>query len=265
MDEAAKKKDAKKSPPDYPPPYTYCVNHGPQNALRLLLNDIPFYRVLPERNNITRNTVADHLLVPGENTFAWEILQADPRNTASFDIQLEYDRENHLFEWGWPKCYDDVPFVMEYPQRYETTFQMPDFKFRSAFLDAPPEPFPDSGNPSQHLAIRKFLETLHKADADAFMDELSLKTQELQRAYPRSPFFDEQHLRSTFRERFSNGLQVRDVEMNELQFESRADGRVAYITRRDGGFPIEVFTPDGQGMQHDLWLTQDNGMWRIFR
>jgi hypothetical protein len=50
-----------------------------------------------------------------------------------------------------------------------------------------------------------------------------------------------------------------------LHFESRAGVRVAYVTCKDGDRPILAMTPDGMGMDHDLWLTHYEGDWRIFR
>jgi len=247
-------------------PYTYTLSHGPDTVVRLLLNDIPFYRVPHQRDRgITETCPVDHWLVPGLNTFDIELAFAEERYFITFSIEESYDREHPIFRYEWPRVYRTLPIVRQFPFVHGSSFTVPDLTFRSVHLDAPCSAFPLSGNEAQQRAVMRLYDTLLRADADAFMDAMALKTAELNRAYDGHPLVNPDKVRGQFRERFSRGLTVKPVSVDELVFESRADGRVAYVTRKDGGQPIDVETPTGEWMAHDLWLTFHNGDWRVFR
>jgi hypothetical protein len=233
----------------YEPPYTYCISHGPFTALRFLLNDIPFYRIVDTRKEtgVTETCVADHLLVPGENTFGFEIHESDEKYYATFDLQKNHDRQNNLFELVWPLIYKYIPAVTSQPFSYTLSFRMPDdFTFRSAFLSATPQSFGPEGNRALHEAVLRYYDALLRVVVG-------------------SPLYTDEHLEKVFRKRFSKGLEVRPIRLEDLHFESRAGGRVAYVTCKDGDRPILCVTPDGMGMDHDLWLTHYEGDWQIFR
>jgi hypothetical protein len=248
-------------------PYTYCISHGPFTALQFRLNDIPFYRITDTKKEtgVTETSVADHLLVRGENTFTFEVRQAEEKYYATFELQVNHDRSNNLFELVWPLIYQYIPAVTSQPFSYTLSFHIPDFTFRSAFLDAPPQVFGPEGNRELHEAVLRFYDTLLRADHRAFLWEMRLKRSELQRAYPDSPILTDEYLERIFAKRFGSGLEVEPVRLEDLHFESCAGGRVAFVTRKDGGRPILALTPDGQGMHHDLWLTYHEGAWQIFR
>jgi len=161
--------------------------------------------------------------------------------------------------------YRRIPAVMSHPLTYTLSFMMPDFTFRSVFLDATPRTFGPAGDQELHEAVRRFHDTLVRADWRGFLDEMRLKRLDLQRAYPGSPILTDEHFERTFAQRFARGLVVDPIDMNDLRFESCAGGRVAYVTRRDGERPIQALTPEGHGLYHDLWLTYHEGAWRVFR
>jgi hypothetical protein len=247
--------------------YTYCISHGPFSSILFRLNDIPFYRICDttKETGVTETNVADHLLVRGENTFTFEIHESDEKYFATFELQLDHDRKNNLFEFAWPHIYQFIPAVTSLPFKYTLSFNIPDLPFRSAFLDAEPQSFGPEGNRELHEAVMRFYYALIRSDAKGFLHEMRLKVDELQRAYPGSPMFDYNKLEGTFIKRFEQGLEVETIRLDELVFESCAGGRVAYVTRKDGGRPISAHAPDGAGMIHDLWLTHYQGRWQIFR
>ncbi len=245
------------------PYHTYSIAHGPRTQLRVLLNDIPFYRVMPDRTGVTEASVADHLLVPGANTATLELIQAEEHYHVYFAVLLDRDRDHPLFELVWPVVYERLPVVFDMPISVTLPLLMPGVTFRSAYLDAPPAHFGPDGTPELREAVRRFHDTLVRADAESYLAETALKREELQRAYPGSPFLGDQYLRERFADRFSQGLRVDPLE--KLVFEPCADGRVAFVTRSDGGKPIVALSPDGGGMDHDLWFTWHRGAWRLFR
>jgi hypothetical protein len=248
-------------------PYTYGISHGPYTALKFRLNDIPFYRITDTKKptGVSENCVADHLLVRGENTFTFEIHESDERYFAKFSLQINHDRSNNIFDLVWPLIYNYIPAVTSQPFSYTLSFHIPDHTFRSAYLDATPQVFGVEGDRGLHEAVLNFYDTLVRADYRGYLREMRLKSSELRRAYPDSPLFTDEYLDRVFSKRFSQGLEVEPVRIEDLHFESCAGGRVAFVTRKNGERPILALTPDGQGMHHDLWLTHFEGAWQIFR
>ncbi len=102
-------------------------------------------------------------------------------------------------------------------------------------------------------------------DADAFVRLVDLKSAEAMAAYEGDASFSLADARQGAVEYFSGHALARPLDFDEIVFEPRADGRVAYVSRVDWGPAVEASTSEGRGFATDLWLTRHDGAWKIFR
>lgn len=245
--------------------YFYRIAHGPWTRLRVHMNDVPFYRRDPQEYAITFTDGANHLLVPGENALTLEILEAPPHVTVIVEITIDNNHESPVLRIDWPMMEEAVPEARALPFTITARFTARGTSYRPAYLDAPPSHFWPEGTPEQHEVVRDFHAVMARGDTSGFVEAVGLKSEEYLRAYGGDPTCGKEAAREEAAEAFAKGVEVRPLRMDDLVFEQRADGRVAYVTRRDGGKAVEAVAGDGQRFATDLWLTRHNGAWRIFR
>lgn len=153
------------------------------------------------------------------------------------------------------------------PYLHVSRFRVDDRNPRPVYLDSPPADFGPEGTPEQHEAVRRVYRAFQSGDADAFLSEHALKLSERQRAYPDNNAFALANQRIEVAGHFNHTWQVRPTEMKELYFDRRADGRVAHVTRIGDGYALEARSddPEDNYFATDLFLTQHDGAWRVFR
>jgi hypothetical protein len=171
----------------------------------------------------------------------------------------------------WPTVWDQMPEVPRVlPFVHTSRFLVDDRLPHPLYWDSPPTRFDLRGTPEQHEAVREVYRAFQRGDADAFLDVNRFKLEERQRSYPDVREFSAGHQRSQIAGYFGREWLVRPVDQNhfeELSFESRAGGRVAYVTRIDGGSAVEAIAADDdtESFATDLFLTLRDGRWRVFR
>jgi hypothetical protein len=274
--------------------YFYNMHQGTGVAVRALLNDIPFYTG-GGAENITVSGPANHLLLPGENVFALELAPAPKPKAAPyldgvvrFTLRADDDSEAIVHKVAWPEIWEVVrdeeirvrraalppgeldlvpPPDPPLPFLHVSRFRVDDRAPLPAYWDAPRADFGPEGTPAQHEAVREIYRAFQSGDPDRFLDAHALKLEERQRAYPGVTEMSRDYQRNEIAEHFKDRWQVRPTEMSELVFERRADGRVAYVHRLDGGYALEALSdaPEDNVFATDLYLTQQNGVWRVFR
>ena len=160
----------------------------------------------------------------------------------------------------------DVPEALQIvPFRHDVPFEVHGVDFTPAYVNAPKADFDHRGTPELREAVRQYHETIARGDTDGFMAQNAMKIEECDRAYEGHPAFSPGALRDPMAERFQAGVEARPLVFEELHFESFLDGRVAYVTRLDGGTALAAASKNGDEMENDLWLTQQGGLWRVFR
>lgn len=262
------------SSPDEAQSYLFQVGHGTGVAARVLLNDLPMYTGAGQQN-ITVSGPANHLLLPGENTLAVEIFPA-PRpldaptieGPVAFTLRLDDKEGTIVHRVKWPDCWEmltDDQRVL--PFAHASRFLADERLLRPIYWDVAPVDFPIEGTPDQHLSVLEYSTALAKGDIDAFLDANALKLAERQRANPGHSELERGTQRKKLAGYLAHDWQVRPVRMEELAFESRAGGRVAYVTRKDGGRAVEAIAADDptETFAVDLFLTRHEGRWRVFR
>lgn len=251
-----------------PTPYYYLINHGPPTRLRALMNGVPFYRCEPESEaeGATHTAAANGLLVPGENVLSLDVLEADTFYSIIVEMTIAFDHKSPVFRVDWPKlwkAYADEEKVI--PFTHQVRFEATGVRFTPAYLRAPRAEFDHRGTPALREAVARYHDTIARNDVDAFMHENAFKIAEADRAFEGHPAFAPGPLREAMRERFQAGVTARPLDLDALQFESYAEGRVAYVVRADGGPALEAECTNDDAMRTDLWLTQIDGQWRVFR
>lgn len=275
-------------------PYLFHMHQGTGIAVRALLNDVPFYSGFGQEN-VTVSGPANHLLVPGENVIALELAPAPKPSFAPyldgvvrFQVLVDGGADTVVHRVAWPELWEVIrdaeqrarqaalppgeldltpPPDPPLPFLHVSRFQIDDRNPVPAYWSAPRVDFGPEGTPAQHEAVREVYRAFASGDPDRFLDVHALKLEERQRAYPDVPEFARSHQRTKIAERFSHRWDVRPTEMQELVFERRAEGRVAYVHRVDGGPALEAVSDEAEDnlFSTDMYLTQQNGVWRVFR
>jgi len=258
-------------------PYFFTMHHGTGVATRAMLNDLPFYRGLGQKN-LTVSGPANHLLLPGENVLTVEVYPAPRPATAptiegpvEFELKLDDATAATVHKLAWPDAWAALPVADRiFPFIHTSRFVVDDRLALPVYWDSPPARFGLEGLPGQHEAVREVYRSFVHSDVDAFFDANRLKLEERQRAYPDTGDFAAGTQREKLAGYFGQEWDVRpidQIDLKELVFESRAGGRVAYVTRADGGRAIEAIAANdpSETFAADLFLTQRDGRWRVFR
>lgn len=254
-------------------PYYYIVRQMPGLALRLSLNDVPFYRRAVTYNLATNGPV-NHALVRGENTVLMEFFSA-PENpdtpgarvVLDFEVLEEKD-DVKIHESKWPYLLEKykpedrkLPFV--HRDKFNLDADLPPPIWESAPRDA----FPPEGTPEQLDAVYELWDAYRRQDVGAFLSATEIKLAEHQKYYGAMPELAPAEAARTYGAKLKEPWDVAPFVAEDLVFESWADNRVAYVTRKDGGHALLAThkTDPKQRWRADLYLTRVDGRWRIFR
>ncbi len=260
-----------------PIPVYYQIMQSPAVAATISVNDVPFYRRVVDHNAAPAGPF-NHMLVQGPNVVSISLIDVPgvlPANVVGgFDLRIMRQEDDRvLFRAKWPD------FAAEYPEEqrklpitHTRTFT-PDFESPDPiWWDAPRGYFPPEGTPEQHDAVRELHEAYRKGDADAFLGATDLKMQLHRRYYGPVPQVEPAAARARVTSQLREPWDVKPLDLKELVFEHHADGRVAYVTRKDGSAALQAThkTDPTQAWTANLYLTrplkQTGGHepWRIY-
>lgn len=256
---------------------------------RVRLNDLPLYK----GNYIGPDSISgpcNNLLVPGENELAVELLKINEVTEPYLDKELAVKDTFvfELYEVTNPKASDEAKLErrivkdVRYPQMLDNApddrFKRVPFFYRDTFdpgvdiatppfVDAPRAAFDCDGNHELYEAVRRIHQTLEERDWDGFLDEIALKLRHGERALEGETAQTVASKRQTFKdELFPYDPRPLPLDLNELHFEPRRGGTVAFVTRKDGGYALSApcaKDPKRQ-LRTDLLFTQNQGRWRVF-
>jgi len=246
-------------------PYYFTMIQGGGSTVRASMNDVPFYsRTLKDQAGVTSPAV--HLLEPGENVLALEIDEAPTEG--HFELSIDYDHERPVLLVPWPALMEQLPEAeRRYPLRHETRFSPPGELFSPAYLGAPAV-LPRREDLDEIVgATQAIRDAAVRRDVDAYLDRMSLKIDEYQRAYSGWEGVSHAEHRDDIADMFSGETRCRPIEPEKLRLEPRAGGRVVHVTHAEGGHVIEVISPERpkRRLRTDLTFTRCNGQWRVFR
>ncbi len=98
--------------------YFYRIAHGHQSRIRVLMNDIPFYKRGPTEYAVTFTNGANHLLLPGDNVMTIELYEGPDNFQVTAEITIDHDHDHPVARIDWPLAGGlprVLPFVMFHP------------------------------------------------------------------------------------------------------------------------------------------------------
>jgi hypothetical protein len=177
------------------------------------------------------------------------------------------DKET-ICEVRYPAMIDEAePRHRRLPFFHRQTFRIEAPLPAPRFFTAPTATFDCRGLPAQREAVARLFAALERGDDETLLDDLALKFEAMERAYP-----DEPRMRAAARMREWREELLRfeprpdrALELDALHFASRRGGQVVHVTRLDGRRVLEATCrkdPDRQILT-DLVLIEHGGRWRV--
>lgn len=237
--------------------YAFRLRQGPATIARASFNDLPFFKDVSTAWRTTADN-ADHLLVPGENTMTLDLWDGPPSPdspTIKGPVELTVLRcegEEVIELISWPTFAIQAgqdPMALEMPFTWTVKFTLPDDHLKPAYAANPPEEIPREGTPELHAAVAAMHDALARQDARAFVSSFRIKLEDFGRFYGNPREASEGMLIGAYEARFSKKYDVAPLEPELLVFESRADKRAAYVTRKDGKPVLSARREEGEDIQ----------------
>ncbi len=253
--------------------YAFRLRQGPKTIARASLNDLPFFRAPSSAFQDTARA-CDHLLVPGENVLALELWDGPPspdspehRGPVHLTVEV-VETEEKLAQIAWPAlalAAGQKNEELALPWAHAVRFTIPEEHPRAFYEGRPAERIPAEGTPDLRGAVRRIHDALSARNARAFVGEFQLKLEEQRRFYGDSPELDKEGLVGAYERRFADALAVEPIGDEDLTFEARAGGRVAYVTRRDGRPVLSArgVADPGQSFELDPLLVREGPKWSL--
>ena len=249
---------------------------------RAYLNDLPIYRAGVGPNS--RSGPINDLLVPGENELTIELLHAPTpihsptlKGAVTFMVYeslnphapegVKVERRD-ILEAVFPELWQSAPAERRrFPFFYRAFFDPGVEVQPPPYLKSPQMTFGCDGTPELRAAVQRLHAAIADNDVDRFLGEIALKLDHYEQALEGEPNARASYKRELFRkELFHYRLKPEPLDLGALHFEPRAGGRVAHVTRADGGYAITAVAQDDpkRRLRTDLLFTQYAGEWRIF-
>jgi hypothetical protein len=271
-------------------PYYFVINFREGVFGRAWLNDLPIQKV-PTYGPDSMHGGANHLLVPGKNRLALEILKlpklAPPRPpipgqepTKPVDVfpvnmkvyllkdpNAEPLQAIEMVNVELPvalglKVWEQPPLPLYYEAEFDLPFPVPE----PIYWRSPPASFSCGGTPELVQAVADVHNALMQRDLRRFHQLLSLKHEAYAAAFPGEPAAALDRQRSASERFFALRYLVKPLDITKVHFEPRAGGRVAYVSGWDDQPVLEAAAEDepGLSLRANLLLTQHDGQWRVF-
>ncbi len=256
--------------------YSFSLAHGPSITVRATLGDLPFYRGRGAESAALTGP-ANHLLRPGDNVLTLDIeaprggARADEPPHLAFTLRVDDEADTLVHAVSAAALWAELPPERrKLPWKHVSHFHADSRLGRPGFADSPRARFKNDGTAEQKEAVREVYRAFESGDAQAFLRAIKLELEERQRAYPGAVEHSAARRRELIAARFAKRWRIRPIDLRslkELSFESRLEGRVAFVTRRDGGAAIEAVAADDPGnrVEMDLLLMRKGSSWRVFR
>ncbi len=272
-------------------PYYYTM-HLEEGVLgRIWLNDLPLHKV-PTKGPDSTTGGASHMLVPGRNKLAIEILRLPPPRpkppppVPGQPVSPEIDMPR-----AGIKIYQVLqPDVEPITATLVVDTEIPDALGRSQYEEVPvpiyhevdfdlltpvPEPvywrnprvdFPCSGTPELVAAVTELHDAVNRQDLGRFLELIALRHEIFAGAYPGEPAASVERQRAAVERFFGLKMAVKPLDLAKVHFEPRAGGRVAMVSGWDDRPVLEAIAVDhpGLALRANFLFTQIDGNWRIF-
>lgn len=250
-------------------PFYWLVKHPPGHVVNLTVNDVPFYRRSSD-HHAAPNGPFNHWLLPGRNVVHLTLVQPVPVPGMKFSMSFQvirFEDDMALFTLAYPEFIQVHPEEeRSLPASHQAAFDFPLDAPKPIWFDAPVTDFPPEGTPEQRAAIFELWDAKRRGDVDDFIRATEMKARNLELFYGPNPDHTPGKMRGEYGAILAEPWDLRPLDFEELIFERRGGGRVAYVTRKDGGptlFAQHKEDPD-RTWEPTLYLTMVEGRWRIF-
>ena len=255
----------------------YSVNVKADAWARAYLNDLPLHAQNAPGVDSHSSSI-NYMLLNGENTLTVEVLAAPEHNepgAVSVHFYTVIDpttrpmkiATEHRFSFPEALNTGDKPRDRRVPFFHESRFTFDTGGFSPIWVAAEPEEEVDCrGTPELRAAVTELYESVERLDVDRFLDLSELRLSEYERAHQGVTQARADMRRDALRELFSFKPRLPPLDMAELHFSSRANGRVVHVSRAGGGHvlnaPAEL--DPRRRLKADLLYTRHLGAWRIW-
>ncbi|HHH10751.1 MAG TPA: hypothetical protein ENK23_01570 [Sorangium sp.] len=256
---------------------------------RVFINDLPFFQGY-EKDGFSVNSGINHLLVPGDNEVAIELLRApsprggrleftpdpDPKMAGidvnqSVEVTVFRERAPNtgdieiLCQMMFPDIWKDIDEkVRRLPYRHVMTFNPQVSVPELAFLSATPEVIPCEGTRELQTAVRELHQTFVDKDKQRAAAVMKLQMSEYARANGNDHGSSLSEQLSALDTLFAEPLVVAPLQPEQLHFIGRAGGKVVHVERTNGEPVIDVKTiGKPQGHASDPVFTRLDGRWQL--
>jgi len=272
-------------------PYYFAVHLEEGVIGRAWLNDLPVHKVMT-RGPDSMSGGASHMLVPGTNQLALEILAlpAAPPPPPVAANGGPAEKRVVLLPAGFKvyriKDASATPIVaeivvnldlpadlalkagepLEMPLYHTVTFTLPVPVAEPVYWRAPAVDVPCAGTPELVAAVTEVHDALAQLDLRRFLDLISLKHEAFAAAFAGDPVAALDRQRSASERFFGLRPLVKPLDRAKLHFEARAGGRVVHVSGWDDQPVLEAVAEDqpNLALRANLLLTQHDGHWRVF-
>lgn len=251
------------------PRFSYSIRRAQGSRIQVCVNDIPIVRGYARGYECTQTTL-NEFLVPGENEITFEIGTCPwEREALWFVVAVDDQWDQPLLSFVWGAEGQTTAAESVLPRAFSRSFIADGFTFEPAFRRSSPAKFGCEGTPEQRELVRRVQEAVEWGQTDALMELLALGHEEIYVSHNRTAGNKPDTQRPEFATFFAMKRRTRPLDMADLHFDSRAGGRVAFVTRADGDPAIESITaePDPGGgvlqIAMDLRMTMVDGQWRL--
>ena len=247
--------------------YAYRILHRPASYARALVNGIPIYSRVVDKN-VAPSGLITHWLAPGENTITVELAPA-PRSPLTPLLGPHFamivlpadDLDRQVFHWEYPDSLLAAASPVELPLAHVGVLHVAHELPVPAYRRGSPEDFPVEGTPAQRAAVAELYEAFATSDAARFESAMELKTTEFARFYGPQPLAAAEAV-----QRLGAPWQMEPFDAEDLRFDRYLDGRVAHVRRASGRPAVRAVNRDDPrfGWGTDFYMTRVDGRWRIF-
>jgi len=257
---------------ELPVPHDFNIKHSPGLIARIAVNEIPFYRKQVDLFDGVSGP-CNHLLVPGENKVSLLITEIPERQKPDWIWNFEFSvirvtDKVVISKARWPELKAEHPAEEQsLPIYHAIKFNYDPDAPEPVWMNAPRESIPVEGTPELHEAVRRLHSAYERGDVDDFLGAFQVKMDEHRKFYGLVPEVAPAAAREHCKRQLEMPWDVDPYDPSQVVFESRANGRVAFVSRKDGVPPVRARhkTDERKAWGSNLLLTRVAGRWQIFQ